>query len=295
MQKQIKFLGHLVSEDGIRVNPEKVKAIIDWPTPTSVKNIRCFLGISGYYRKFIQNYSKVASPLTELLKDEQRFKWGEEQQSAFDFLKQATTSAPILVLPDMSLPFKVTTDACSRAIGAVLSQNNGKGDHPIAYLSKKLSGAEQNWPAHEQELFAVVNALKHCKYYLLGSRFDVYTDSIALKTIMTQQSLSRKQFRWIMELQEFLPFNIIHVSGKKNIVADALSRHAFTMEINNIYQALPITEETELDELLNNSNDQETSESSSSSSNVDHEERSENTIIDRIRAAYDHDPAARNI
>jgi hypothetical protein len=150
MQKQIKFLGHLVSEDGIRVNPEKVKAIIDWPTPTSVKDIRSFLGISGYYRKFIQNYSKVASPLTELLKDEQRFKWGEEQQSAFDFLKQATTSAPILVLPDMSLPFKVTTDACSRAIGAVLSQNNGKGDQPIAYLSKKLSGAEQNWPAHAQ-------------------------------------------------------------------------------------------------------------------------------------------------
>jgi ribonuclease HI len=83
------------------------------------------------------------------------------------------------------------------------TQNSGKGDQPIAYLSKKLSGAEQNWPAHEQELYAVVNALKHWKYYLLGSRFDVYTDSIALKTIMTQQNLSRKQFRWVMELQEF--------------------------------------------------------------------------------------------
>src|ERR1700676_3314879 len=146
--------------------------------------------------------------------------------TAFNFLKQATTSAPILVLPDMLLPFKVTTDACSRAIGAVLSQNNGKGDQPIAYLSKKLSGAEQNWPAHEQELFAVVNALKHWKHYLLGSRFDVYTDSIALKTIMTQRNLSRKQFRWVMELQEFLPFNVIHVSGKKNVIVDALSRHA---------------------------------------------------------------------
>ena len=139
MQKQIKFLGHLVSADGIRVNPDKVKAIVDWPTPTTVKDIRSFLGISGYYRKFIQNYSKVAAPLTELLKDEQRFKWGEEQQSAFDLLKHATTSAPILTLPNMQLPFKVTTDACSRAIGAVLSQNNGKGDQPIAYLSKKLS------------------------------------------------------------------------------------------------------------------------------------------------------------
>ena len=111
MQKQIKFLGHLVLADGIRVHPEKVKSIVDWQTPTSVKDVRSFLGISGYYRNFIQNYSKVASPLTELLKDEQRFKWGEEQQSAFKFLKQLT-SAPILVLPDMSLPFKVTTDAC---------------------------------------------------------------------------------------------------------------------------------------------------------------------------------------
>src|ERR1700688_3146235 len=111
---------------------------------------------------------------------------GEEQQSAFDFLKQATTSAPILVLPDMQLPFKVTTDACSRAIGAVLSQNTGKGDQPIAFLSKKLSGTEQNWPAHEQELYAVVYALKHWKHYLPSSRFDVYSDSIALRTIMTQ-------------------------------------------------------------------------------------------------------------
>src|ERR1700680_4218360 len=299
MQKQIKFLGHLVSEDRIRVNPEKIKAIIDWPRPTSVKNIRSFLGISGYYRKFIQNYSKVASPLTELLKDEQRFKWGEEQQSAFDFLKQATTSAPILVLPDMSLPFKVTTDACSRAIGAVLSQNNGKGDQPIAYLSKKLSGAEQNWPAHEQELFAVVNALKHWKYYLLGSRFDVYTDSIALKTIMTQQNLSRKQFKWVMELQEFLPFNIIHVSGKKNKVADALSRHAYAMELSNVYEALAIDDDTdeakeELDELLR---DQQATSSSSSSSigNYLDEDEDSDTLIDRIREAYNADPQATNI
>src|ERR1700682_6852895 len=175
---------------------------------------------------------------------------GEEQQSAFDLLKNAVTSAPILTLPNMELPFKVTTDACSKAVGAVLTQNHGNGDQPIAYLSKKLTGAEQNWPAHEQELFAVVLALKHWKYYLLGSKFDVFSDSIALKTIMTQTNMSRKQFRWVMELQEFLPFNIIHVSGKKNIVADALSRNAYHMELNSIQQALPITEESELDSLI---------------------------------------------
>src|ERR1700675_468903 len=267
MQNEIKFLGHLVSAEGICVNPDKVKAIVDWPTPKTVKDVRAFLGISGYYRKFIQNYSKVAAPLTELLKDEQRFKWGEEQQHAFDTLKHATTSAPILILPDMLLPFKVTTDACSRAIGAVLSQNQGKGDQPIAYLSKKLSGTEQNWPAHEQELYAVVNALKHWKYYLLGSRFDVYTDSIALKTIMTQKNLTSKQFRWVMELQEFLPFNIIHVSGKKNIVADALSRNAYIIDVNNIYEALPIDDQQEmkeeLEELLR---DQQATSSNTSSS-----------------------------
>src|ERR1700680_3323647 len=261
MQNQIKFLGHLVSADGIRVNPEKVKAITDWPIPKNAKDIRAFLGTSGYYRKFILNYSKIASPLTELLKDEQRFKWGEEQQAAFDSLKTAITTAPVLVLPNMELPFKVTTDACSQAVGAVLTQNSGKGDQPIAFLSKKLTGAEQNWPAHEQELYAVVYALKHWKYYLLGSRFDVYSDSIALKTIMTQKNLSRKQFRWVMELQEFLPFNIIHVSGKKNIVADALSRNAYAMDTNNIYEALPI--EQELEELLR---DQEATSSNASSS-----------------------------
>src|SRR6202051_1342865 len=102
-------------------------------------------------------------------------------------------------------------------------------------------------PAHEHELYAVVYALKHWKYYLLGSTFDVYTDSIALKTIMTQKNLTSKQFRWVMELQEFLPFNIIHVSGKKNIVAEALSRNAYAMETNNIKQALPITKASELD------------------------------------------------
>jgi hypothetical protein len=297
MQKQIKFLGHLVSAEGIRVNPEKVKAIVDWPTPKTVKDVRAFLGISGYYRKFIQNYSKVAAPLTELLKDEQQFKWREEQQSAFDLLKHATTSAPILAIPNMELPFKVTTDACSRAVGAVLSQNQGKGDQPIAYLSKKLTGAEQNWPAHEQELYAVVLALKHWKYYLLGSRFDVYTDSIALKTIMTQTNLSRKQFRWVMELQEFLPFNIIHVSGKKNIVADALSRNAYAMEVSNIYEALPIEEEEmkeELEELLR---DQEATSSSTSSSLGDYidEDEDTDTLIDRIREAYNSDPQATNI
>src|SRR6185312_7324805 len=266
----------------------------------SVKDVRSFLGISGYYRRFIQNYSKVAAPLTELLKDEQRSKWGEEQQLAFDTLKQATTSAPILAIPDMSLPFKVTTDACSRAIGAVLSQDQGKGDQPIAYLSKKLSSTEQNWPAHEQELYAVIHALKHWKYYLLGSRFDVFTDSIALKTIMTQKSLSRKMFRWVMELQEFLPFNIIHVSGKKNIVADALSHHAYAIEVNNIFEALPIHDQDEvkeeLEELLR---DQHATSSSTAPSLGDYleddEDEDSDTIIDEIRQAYESDPHARNI
>src|SRR5258708_23499180 len=121
MQNQIKCLGHWVAADGIRVNPEKLTAIVDWPIPTTVKDVRAFLGISGYYRKFIQNYSKVAAPLTELLKDEQRFTWREEQQSAFDTLKHATTSAPILAIADMPLPFQPTTDASSRADGPALS------------------------------------------------------------------------------------------------------------------------------------------------------------------------------
>ena len=184
MRREIKFLGDLVSADGIRVNPDKVKAIQDWPIPNTVKDVRVVLGASGYYRKFILNYSKIASPLTELLKDEQPFKWQEEQSLAFDKLKNALSTAPVLQIPDTAIPFKVTTDACSQAVGAVLSQNFGHGDQPVAYLSKKLTGTEQNWPAHEQKMFAIVLACKHWKYLLLGSQFDIYTDSMAMKTMM---------------------------------------------------------------------------------------------------------------
>src|ERR1700752_2743208 len=200
----------------------------------------------------------------------------------------------------MSLPFKVTTDACSRAIGAVLSQDQGKGDQPIAYLSKKLSSTEQNWPAHEQELYAVIHALKHWKYYLLGSGFDVFTESIALKTIMKQKSMSRKMFRWVMELQEFLPFNIIHVSGKKNIVADALSRYAYAIEVSNIFEALPIHDQDEmkeeLEELLRDQQATRSSTAPSLGDYLEHEEDEDSdTIIDEIRQAYESDPHARNI
>ena len=289
MQREIKFLGHLVSADGISVNPDKVKAISDWPVPKTVKDVRAFLGASGYYRKFILNYSKVASSLTELLKDEQPFKWQEEQSTAFNKLKNALSTAPVLQIPDTAIPFKVTTDACSHAVGAVLSQNFGHGDQPVAYLSKKLTGTEQNWPAHEQEMFAIVLACKHWKYLLLGSQFDVYTDSMAMKTMMTQKNLSKKQMRWVMELQEYLPFNIIHVSGKKNIVADALSRNAYH-SVATIQQLQPITTESDLDEVMG-----EHDHSNHTTASNDIENDSDATIIDKIREAYTHDAACSRI
>ncbi len=211
----------------------KVNAVKEWPMPSNVSELRSFLGLTSYYRKFIKSFSTIAAPLTMLLHKDQPYKWNEAQQLAFDELKRQLTSAPILLLPDPTKPFTVTTDASDIAIGAVLSQDQGRGDQPVAYESRKLSPAEQNYPVHEKELLAIVHAIKLWRTYLEGQKFTVITDHASLEYIKTQANLSRRQARWLEVLQSN-DFEVRYRPGKTNVVADALSRQPHLANITTL-------------------------------------------------------------
>src|SRR6266511_2123677 len=232
-KQKVEYLGHYISSEGISVDLRKVNAVKEWPMPSNVSELRSFLGLTSYYRKFIKSFSIIAAPLTMLLHKDQPYKWNEAQQLAFDELKRQLTSAPILLLPDPTKPFTVTTDASDIAIGAVLSQDQGRGDQPVAYESRKLSPAEQNYPVHEKELLAIVHAIKLWRTYLEGQKFTVITDHASLEYIKTQANLSRRQARWLEVLQSN-DFEVRYRPGKTNVVADALSRQPHLANITTL-------------------------------------------------------------
>ena len=222
-QQQVEYTGHFISGEGISVDPRKVDTIKNWPAPTNVSEVRSFLGLASYYRKFVEKFSAIATPMTALLHKDQKFEWSTEAQKAFDMLKEKLTTTPVLLLPDPTKPFIVTTDASDYAIGAVLSQKQGKGEQPVAYESRKLSPAEQNYAVHEKELLAIIHAIRTWRMYLEGQHFTVETDHASLEYIKTQSNLSRRQARWLETLQS-QDFEVRYRPGKTNIVADALSR-----------------------------------------------------------------------
>ena len=222
---------------------DKVKAIIDWPTPSSVAHIRSFLGTAGYYRKFVTGFSRISAPLNELLKNDVSFVWKHHQAFAFKQMKDAIAASPVLILPDPKLPFVIHTDASGFAIGAVLQQDHGKGLQPVAFLSKKMLDAETRYPVHEQELLAIIHALKSWRHYLMGTKFKVMTDHHSLKYFKTQPQLSGRQSRWKDIISNY-DFDIEYIEGKTNVVADGLSRrhdhqHSSTI-LNHVEVATPI-------------------------------------------------------
>jgi RNase H-like domain found in reverse transcriptase/Reverse transcriptase (RNA-dependent DNA polymerase)/Integrase zinc binding domain len=232
-KEEVEYLGHYISSQGISVDQQKINAVKTWPIPTNISELRSFLGLASYYRKFVKGFSAIAAPLTQLLHKDKAYHWENEQQSALDQLKQCLISAPVLILPDPTKPFTVTTDASDLAIGAVLSQDQGKGHQPIAYESRKLSPAEQNYPVHEKELLAIVHAIKLWRIYLEGQEFTIITDHASLEYIKSQSNLSRRQARWLETLQS-VAYEVKYKPGKTNVVADALSRIPHINSISTI-------------------------------------------------------------
>ncbi|KAJ9515361.1 hypothetical protein QJQ45_006622 [Haematococcus lacustris] len=226
---QTEFLGHIISSTGIACDPKKITAVETWPVPTTVQDVRSFLGLANFYRRFVKNFADIAAPLTALTQadghDKQgKVAWGPAQQSAFEALKTALTSAPVLIAPDPAQSYTLRCDASGIGIGAVLSQGKGPAERVVAYHSRKLLPAERNYPTHEQELLSMVEALKVWRHYLLGVHFTLLTDNWANKHLQSQPNLdSRRQARWMEVLQDY-NCSIDHIPGKHNMVADALSR-----------------------------------------------------------------------
>ncbi|GJP39060.1 hypothetical protein CLOM_g23451 [Closterium sp. NIES-68] len=228
--EKVQFLGHMVSAQGVHVDPKKIEAVRTWKTPENVKELQQFLGFANYYNRFVPQYAKLAAPLTNLLKKNTPYKWETKHQEAVEQLKQALTSAPVLILPDPERDYVIEADASDQAVGAVLMQDQGNGLQPIAYLSKKLHGAELNYPIHDKEALAIIIAFKAWRCYLEGRRTTVYTDHCSLKYLKTQPNLSRRQVRWIDFLETHFHYDIVYKPGHKN-KADALSRPAHVAAI----------------------------------------------------------------
>ena len=233
-QQRVTFLGHVVSAKGIETYPDKIRAVIDWDTPTSVKEVRSFLGLTGYYRKFVPKYSSIASPLTNLTKDEVKFHWTAECQEAFESLKVKLTTAPILGYPNYDIPFILETDSSLKGLGAVLSQKHEGLNYVVAYASRKLSGAEyndSNYSSIKLELLALKWAvIQAFKQYLAGSEYHVYTDNNPIVHFQSTNA-AVTEMRWIAQLSDY--HLIMHFrSGKLNANADALSRQHTYLPVN---------------------------------------------------------------
>lgn len=224
LRPEVMYLGHIIGRDGVRPDPKKVEAVQNFPQPQNPKTIKQFLGLAGYYRRFIPGFSKVAKPLTELLKKETAFHWRHEQDKAFRILRDALCSEPLLQYPDFTRPFVVTTDASQIAIGGILSQGAIGKDQPIAYTSRLLNDAEQNYSTIERELLAIVYAVNHFRPYLFGRKFQLVTDHKPLVWLNSVKDPTSRLVRWRLKLAEY-EYEVVYKAGKSNVNADALSRN----------------------------------------------------------------------
>ena len=221
---RVLYLGHLIGADGVGPDPSKIAALKKLQGPRDAHEIRQFLGLTGYYRRFVKDYAKTAKPLNDLLRIDRKFKWTSDCQDAFERLRFALITAPILVLPDMEQPFALQTDASDVGVGAVLTQRDSKGDeHVVAYYSRTLGDAETRYSTFEKEALAALLALKHFRVYLLSKPFVLETDNRALTFILNLKEPPGRIARWIVQFQEY-NFTIKHRPGLQNGNADTLSR-----------------------------------------------------------------------
>lgn len=235
VKQELKYLGHVISREGVATDPSKTAAMLDWPQPKNITELRGFLGLTGYYRKFVSGYGVIARPLTRLLQKQHGFQWCEEAQTAFEALKVAMSTTPVLALPRFDLPFVVETDACDLGLGAVLMQQ-GK---PIAYLSKALGERNRHLSIYDKEFLALIMAVEKWRQYLQRSPFVIKTDHKSLTFLGDQQlqsDLQRKAMARLMGLQ----FQIVYKKGKENLVADALSRVGTVMALAAVSEVQPI-------------------------------------------------------
>uniref|UniRef100_A0A4W5LA02 ribonuclease H n=1 Tax=Hucho hucho TaxID=62062 RepID=A0A4W5LA02_9TELE len=225
--QSVPFLGYIISTEGIRVDPDRVKAVVDWPSPDSRKALQRFLGFANFYRRFIRNFSQLATPLTALTSPRMTFRWSYTAKAVFAKLKSHFVSAPILIAPDPSRQFVVEVDASEVGVGAVLSQRSSSDDmmHPCAFFSHRLSPAERNYDFGNRELLAVKLALEEWRHWLEGSGvpFIVWTDHKNLEYIRTAKRLNSRQARWTLFSGRF-DFSLSYCPGSKNIKPDSLSR-----------------------------------------------------------------------
>ena len=227
LKREVDFLGHKVSGDGLSMQGNKIKAILDYPAPKNIKTLRRFLGISGYYRSFIKGYASIAFPLTSLLKADKDFVWGNEQQKAFVQLKERLVQAPILSYPDFKSKFYVACDASNVGVGAVLLQKGDRRLMPISFASRVLSPAERNYSVTEKELLAVVWSLKKFRHTILGFPVQIITDHRPVVDLFKKRAFveNSKFNRWFISVLEFNP-DFKYIPGRYNTIADGLSRVA---------------------------------------------------------------------
>lgn len=222
--QEITLLGHRVSSEGVKTSPDKIKSVVEFKAPKTVKQVRQFLGLTGYYRKFCKDYSKIAAPLMELTKKDKVFTWSDVEQKAFERLKENLINTPVLRHFDEELPIILEVDASGVGVGCIMSQKEGKTLRPVAYGSRKLSEVEQRYPNIEREFLACVYAVNLWRHYLYMKDFEVRTDCHSLIYYKSMKDPSSRLLRFSLKLQEYSGMKIIYQPGKKHMAPDALSR-----------------------------------------------------------------------
>lgn len=266
LQREVAFLGHVVTPEGVKPNPEKIKVIQNWPLPKNETELKGFLGTMGYYRKFIKDFAKIAKPLTQQLRKGEKITHTPEFVSAFTRCKNILTSSHVLQRPDFSKKFVLTTDASNFAIGAVLSQGPIGKDKPIAFASRTLTKSEENYSTIEKELLAIDWACKYFRPYLFGRKFTLYTDHKPLTFALNLKTSNDRLIRMKLRLEQF-DYDIQYRAGKQNVVADGLSR--IHHEINMNPQINPSSSTSSSDNSENDDDDDDSDSGTVHSSSSD--------------------------